>query len=391
MADVPDRQALAGVSPGRGLIERLLTSRRFHAFAARTPFLRRIVRREGEAIFQLVQGFVQSQALMALVELRIFDALHHGPRTVLDLAHMAQLPPERMQILLQAGAAMRLLKRQRDGRFSLSHRGLAFGAVPGLAAMVRHHSVLYRDLAEPVAFLRGQTDPGLSGFWPYVFGAAAAEDPGVAATYSTLMADSQVLVAEDTLHLVDFRGIRHLMDVGGGTGAFLAAVGQAHPSLRLSLLDLPVVLGAAGARLGGRVTLCAGSFRDGPLPKGADAISLIRVLYDHADETVVALLSSALNALPAGGRIVISEPMSGGTSPDVITDVYFAFYTLAMQTGRTRSGIEIAALLAGVGFVDIHHKSGPRPFVTSVVTARKPGVALTAPPLAKRAAEETLT
>ena len=45
------------------------------------------------------------------------------------------------------------------------------------------------------------------------------------------MADSQALVAEDTLRLVDLSGIRRLMDVGGGTGAFLAAVGAAYPDL----------------------------------------------------------------------------------------------------------------------------------------------------------------
>jgi demethylspheroidene O-methyltransferase len=166
------------------------------------------------------------------------------------------------------------------------------------------------------------------------------------------------------------------MDVGGGTGAFLAAVGAAHPHLALDLFDLPVVLQGAGERLSGaglsgRVTLHPGSFRDDPLPSGADAISLIRVLYDHNDSTVARLLAAAYEALPAGGRLIISEPMSGGENPDRTTDVYFAIYTMAMQTGRTRSAAEIAALLAQAGFVSIRIRAGFRPFVTSVVTAEK--------------------
>ncbi len=79
------------------------------------------------------------------------------------------------------------------------------------------------------------------------------------------------------------------------------------------------------------------------LPQGADAISLVRVLYDHADDTVAPLLRAVHDALPPGGRVVVSEPMSGGDSPDPATDVYFSVYTLAMQTGRTRSAAEIAA------------------------------------------------
>ena len=70
-------------------------------------------------------------------------------------------------------------------------------------------------------------------------------------------------------------------DVGGGTGAFLCAVGAAHPALRLDLFDLPAVMAGAAARLGqaglgARVTLHEGSFRDDPLPRGADAITLVR-------------------------------------------------------------------------------------------------------------------
>ena len=46
---------------------------------------------------------------------------------------------------------------------------------------------------------------------------------------------------------VDLRGVAHLMDVGGGTGAFLAAVGAAHPTMRMTLFDLPAVVPGAVA------------------------------------------------------------------------------------------------------------------------------------------------
>ncbi|MDT8857884.1 methyltransferase [Paracoccaceae bacterium Fryx2] len=363
-----------------GLLNRMVGSRRFQAAAARVPFLRRIVRSEGMALFDAISGFVQSQALLALVELRILHLVAEGPRHARALADQCGIAEPRMQVLLQAGAALRLLRRNRDGSFGLARRGAAFLAVPGLEPMVRHHSVLYRDLADPVAFLRGETTPGLAGFWPYVHGAGGAADPSVVAVYSELMADSQGLVAEDTLRLVDFSGIRRLMDIGGGTGAFIAAIGRAHPGLELALFDLPVVAAGARARLaeaglGDRVTIHSGSFRDDALPHGADAISLIRVLFDHADATVTALLARVFDALPPGGRLIISEPMSGGEKPDRATDVYFAFYTMAMQTGRTRSAAEISALLRAAGFERVTAHPGPRPYVTSAVTARKPGAA----------------
>jgi demethylspheroidene O-methyltransferase len=106
------------------------------------------------------------------------------------------------------------------------------------------------------------------------------------------------------------------------------------------------------------------------LPQGADAISLVRVLYDHSDETVLALLASVRRSLAKGGRLIISEPMSGGGRPDPITDTYFAFYTLAMGTGRTRSAARIAELLGQAGFSGIRSIPGIRPYITSVVIAR---------------------
>jgi demethylspheroidene O-methyltransferase len=267
-----------------------------------------------------------------------------------------------------------LLKRQRNGRFDLTLRGASLLGVPGLEAMILHHSALYADLADPVVFLRDGTNTELARFWPYVFGAAGAVDPQVTAKYSDLMAESQVLVAEDVLRLVDFSKITRLMDVGGGTGAFLAAVARAHPGLGLDLFDLPLVLEGAGQRLqeaglSGRVALHPGSFRDDPLPGGADAISLVRVLYDHDDSTVLHLLRKVHAALPASGRLIIAEPMSGGERPNRFTDVYYAIYTLAMQTGRTRSAVEIAALLRQSGFANICIHNGFRSFITSAVTA----------------------
>lgn len=354
---------------GVGWLTRLAMSPRFHAISERIPGLRAKSHAEGRALFDVVSGFVQSQALLALVELRLLHRLAEGSATTPALAHAAAMPEDRLTILMQAGAALRLVRFAR-GAWHLTPRGGAFLTVPGLESMVRHHDVLYRDLTDPVAFFRGQTTPELAGFWPYVFGAGGAADPGLAARYSQLMTDSQGLVAADTLRLVDLRGVTHLLDVGGGTGAFLRAVMAAYPALAVTLFDLPAVV--AGVAAGPRLTVHPGSFRDDPLPVGADAISLIRVLYDHADATVAALLRKVHDTLPAGGRLIISEPMSGGAKPDPHTDVYFAVYTLAMQTGRTRSAAEISTMLNAAGFESIRAFSGSRPFVTSAIEAKKP-------------------
>jgi demethylspheroidene O-methyltransferase len=360
-----------------GWLTRLYAAPGFQAWAARFPLTRRLVRAEGQAMFDLVAGFCHSQVLQALVMLDVPAVLLEQETGLAALAHRAGVPPDRMRILLNAGAALGLLRQRRSGLYGLTRRGAALAGVPGLPGMIRHHAVLYRDLADPVAFFRGETETELAGFWPYVFGAGAAADPAVAQTYSALMADSQALVAADTLASVNLTRQQHLLDVGGGTGAFLAAAGAACPGLRLTLFDLPAVVPAATARfaaagLADRARIVAGSFRDEALPQGADTISLIRVLYDHDEATVRALLARVFVALPPGGRLVVSEPMTGGQSPERAGDAYFALYCLAMRTGQARSQAQIAGLLANAGFASIRCLVPSRPFVTSIVTAVRP-------------------
>ncbi|MEM7295472.1 MAG: SAM-dependent methyltransferase, partial [Pseudomonadota bacterium] len=78
---------------------------------------------------------------------------------------------ERMEVLLRAGVALGILRERRNGRYDLSLRGASLLGVPGLLDMIRHHKVFYRDLPEPAAFFRRETETELANFWPYVFGA----------------------------------------------------------------------------------------------------------------------------------------------------------------------------------------------------------------------------
>lgn len=369
------------VAPGRGnsggfagWSARLIASRRFQKWAAGSFLTRRIVRREGEALFDLLAGFCHSQVLSALVQFEIPGKLMNTPMTAKELSVDCNVPLDRMMILVRAATALGLLKRKRGGKIGLTRRSAALVGVPGLQAMIRHHDILYNDLADPAAFFRGETETELASFWPYVLGGDM--EPQAAAAYSDLMAQSLELVADDTLRSVDLGKVKTLLDVGGGSGAFLTAAGRACPNLELMLFDLPEVAPSAQPRferagLGGRSRILCGSFLNDPIPQCADAISLIRVLYDHSDSTVAALLAKCFDALPAGGRLVISEPMLGGDVPERAGDVYFALYTLAMKTGKTRSVLEIKALCEAAGFEISASPTPFRPFITRCLEARK--------------------
>jgi demethylspheroidene O-methyltransferase len=350
-----------------------IASADFQQWAAGSWLARPFMRRDSAKIYDLVAGFVYSQTLLACTELGVFHSLKQGPMTARALAARHGLPEERMTTLCQAAAAIGLLVRRSDRSYRLGRLGAAALGVPGLEDMIRHHKVFYRDLADPVTLLKGDAETELSNFWPYVRGASAAADPEVAADYSHLMATSQHLVAQETLNAISMDNIQGLTDIGGGTGMFLEYILPQYPHLKVKLFDLPGVIDAARARpdLHERIELSAGSFLDDPLPRDCDAMSLIRVLYDHDDATVRKLLLRVFEALPSGGRLIVSEPMSGGETPSRAGDAYFGFYTMAMTTGRPRSAARHTDLLKEAGFSDVREHPTRRPFLTSVLSARK--------------------
>ena len=368
--------------------DRLLTSPGFQRRAARSWWMRPIARRRARALFDLVAGFVYSQVLLACVRLRLFDLLAAGPLSATELQRRLDLPTEGAERLLSAAVALDLLEC-RDAppgaapasglHYGLGKLGAAMVANEGVAAMVEHHAVLYADLADPVALLRGGASPALSRYWAYASTATPGTLPAEAVNeYSALMSASQPLVAEEVLDAYDLSAHRCLLDVGGGQGRFLLAAARRVPQLQLQLFDLPGVVPVAlrafaAAGLSARAAVHGGDFTRDALPQGADIASLVRVLYDHPDERALTIVRAVYDALPAGGTLLVAEPMAGASGARRMGDAYFGIYLLAMQGGRSRSAEQLSALLRAGGFVKVRVRATPIPLQVSVLVAKKPG------------------
>src|SRR4051794_28731613 len=92
------------------------------------------------------------------------------------------------------------------------------------------------------------------------------------------------------------------------SSSICTAVAARAPSLRLMLFDLPAVAEAARARfaasaLSGRAEAHGGDFRTDAFPPGADIVSLVRILHDHDEATVRALLRAVRAYLLPGGTV----------------------------------------------------------------------------------------
>ncbi|MGV3633333.1 MAG: methyltransferase [Pseudorhodoplanes sp.] len=357
------------------LRDRCLESAEFHRLCSSVPVARQIANREARSLFDLCAGFVYSQILTACVELDLFELLRKGPVSAQDLALRMSLSDDAALRLLRAAAALRLVENRGGDRFGLGMLGAVFNGNPAIAAMVKHHAMLYRDLRDPVALLRGQVQTELSQYWGYADTERPDElDHGKIAPYSALMTASQSLVADDVLSAYPFGRHRCLLDVGGGEGAFATAAAQRHPRLHVKLFDLPAVARRAEFRfaredLAGRAAAFGGNFASDPLPRGADIVTLVRVLHDHDDAVVMAILRAAREALADGGTVLIAEPFAGTPGAEAMGDAYFGIYLLAMGQGRPRTAKELSDMLVAAGFSRVRRRRTRRPLLASVVTA----------------------
>ena len=356
---------------------RVFASPKFQYWAARLPVIRWIARSRADAAFDLLAGFAYSQVLRAFVESGLFDVLQDGPLTAADIAARIGLSHNAALTLLRAGRPLMLSEEPATDRWMLGEQGAVFASNPGVQAMVRHHRLLYTDLADPLALLRADRDQptALSRFWTYAGALHGASERGAdTAEYSQLMAASQHFVADEVLASVAFSDVERLLDVGGGHGAFLKAIGSAHPHLALGLFDLPEVVATGGGVLTdafgrGRVATHPGNFFKDSIPEGYDMVSLIRILHDHDDAAAQSLLANVRASLAPGARLLIAEPMARIPGAEPMGEAFFGLYLWAMGSGRPRSPADITAMCRAAGFARTQVVATAQPVNASVIIA----------------------
>ena len=384
LACVPPPAEGGGKSVVQALRERIrafrtarVASPAFQRWAAGFPLTRRIAQKNTRALFDLCAGFVYSQVLFACIRLDLFRTLRPGPLSTEALARRVRLSPERAERLFKAAASLDLITRLPDGRWVLADLGAALIGNPSVGAMIEHHALLYADLADPVALLRGESEPTqLSGYWPYAKAAEpSAADAEAVAGYSRLMAASQALIAEDVLDAYPLDRHACLMDVGGGEGAFLTAAAAHHPTLRLMLFDLPAVAARARTRLdaAGLTVTCqrrelllrtAAARRRRDLP-GSDRPRPRRCPRRDAS------CARPTKRCPRAARCSWPSRWPARRAPSRSATRISASTCLAMGSGRARTAEELCAMLRRAGFTALRSVKTRRPLLTRLIVATK--------------------
>jgi hypothetical protein len=288
-----------------------------------------------------------AQGVAAFCELGLPDALSGGARTAEELAAQGYGDRDRLFRLLRALAAYDVVDYVGNDCFTLGYLGKALIGPDSAAPMVRYanaswHLRGYGNLAQGIRGNRSGFDLAEGRTLFEYFG----DHAGAGELFDRAMQSLTALFADAFADAYDFSGMRHVVDIGGGTGVLLEKALTRFPELRGTVFELPNVL--TRVRTSERLQAMAGNiFTD--VPPAADAYILSHVLHDWDDESCARILQSIRRAMPAHARVLVYEivarPPDNWWTQDRLSDLEM----LAMLPGRERTREEFDALFERAG------------------------------------------
>jgi predicted O-methyltransferase YrrM len=300
-------------------------------------------------LMQTMGAFRESRVLLTAVELDIFTAVGKGASAP-EVASRLGANPRSTESLLNALVAVGALTKK-DGVFRNTPdtaRYLAAGS-PDYARPALMHTV---HMWNSWSGLTDSVRQGTAAVSPRV----EAEDEEWTESFIAAMHRNAESAAARLVETVGASGVRRLLDIGGGSGAYSIAFAQANPDLRAEVLDLASVVPIAqkqiaAAGLAGRVTTRVGDLLHDEFGKEYDLILLSAICHMLGPEENQDLFRRCHRALARNGRLVIRDFILEPDKTGPKSAALFALHMLVnTENGSTYTEQEYSAWLAAAGF-----------------------------------------
>lgn len=321
-----------------------------------------VARDPNEVLAELLFGFLGTQLLHVVAQLRIADLIQDEQHETVDvLASRAGVAPDLLYRYMRALATLGVFAEVEERVFAQTPASLLLRSDAGNG---RHEFALvygsvYRAFAEALPAAQSgenmfERAAGV-GWWEWL-----GNNPNVGAAFNRAMqagAQARIALLED----FPWHEVETVIDVGGGNGTLVVGLLEKHPHLHGVIFDLPEVAAAASAKvaeaaLGERCSVEPGSFFE-HVPEGGDVYLLAKVLHDWDDAAALQILQRVRAAATAETRLLVLDSV---VTPEASskTAKLLDLVVLALVSGRERSRSEWHQLLADSDWTAISIEDG---------------------------------
>ncbi|WP_078878758.1 methyltransferase [Streptomyces sp. NBRC 110035] len=314
-----------------------------------------------DVLLKQLGNLVTPMAVRVAATLRLVDHLRDGATTVALLAARTGTHAPTLARLVRHLVVTGVLEGDgEDGTLRPTRLGLLLAddhpaqqrAWLDLHGAIAHADLAFAGLLDAVRTGR----PAYQGRYGRPFWEDLSAKQELADSFDALMSCDEDLAYDAPAASLDWTATRHVLDVGGGNGALLAAVARTAPEVRGTLVELPGPAAQARRRfaeagLDDRFAVVDGSFFD-PLPAIADTVVLSFVLLNWSDEDALVVLRRCVEALEPGGRLVVLDRADrAGDGSDRFFSTLLDLRMLVFMGGRVRTRDEVIRLAADAGLV----------------------------------------
>lgn len=314
----------------------------------------------------LIGSYVEMSLVYAAVRAELPELLANGAADVSALAVSSGFREDALERLLRGWEMIGLCERMPDGRFVLAPLGaeLSKSSKNGWRDFVQlaveqyapAFSSIHMTLAADV--LPFELAHGLP---PFEYRRA---EPHADRVFNRWLSRETEDHGDALAASYDWGGIDSVVDVAGGQGNLLRAIGQCHPTGRFILFEQRHVIDNLQVAIPAHergVAYVAGDMFD-TIPVAADLYILKSVLHDWSDDQALRILGNIHAAMPDGARLVVIERLLNGGGPHAHSTLLMDLHMLAVTGGKERTAFQFAALLGQAGFTPPKIVSTPTPF-----------------------------
>jgi len=319
-----------------------------------------------DSLLERINAFRESRVLLTAIELDVFTAVGQGA-TAPEVSARLSTDPRATEMLLNALTAIGLLTK-REGVFRNSTeaaRWLDDTSPDSARAALMHVVNLWPSWSHLTECVRkGSCRP------------AKRRTHAETEAFIAMMHCNARGRAPMVVEAVGVEGVRRVLDLGGGSGAYAIAFAQASPDLQADILDLPPVLPIArrhieAAGLVGRVRTLVGNIVQDSYGSGYDLVFISAICHMLDPIENRAMLRKSCRALAPGGRVVVQDFI---LDPDKTSPRAAALFSLNMlvrtPAGASYSEPEYRSWLEEAGFENVTRLYVPGP--AGLMVARRP-------------------